>query len=282
MGPEATAKSYWAELARAYASLAPPLRPSSEDIRFMEQAVAAYASRRPDDAIEALLLGVTPDIVAMQWPGAASLLAVDSSGAMAKSLWPAEAPPGRWAVCANWLALPRRRHSCDVVIGDGSMNCLRYPDDCLAMAASVRGVLRNDGMFVLRCYAQPEVQERPEHVYEAALRTEIPTFTQFKFRLLMAMQRSTREGVAVNEIYDFWAGHKDDEPRLMERTGWRRWEVDTIELYRGANNVHTFPTLAESRAVLHEFFDEVCVSFPSYYAGERCPRLVLKPRPGDA
>jgi hypothetical protein len=277
---ERSANSYWVGLARAYAELRPPLRPSGEDIRFIEETVATYACGHPDDAIQALLLGVTPDIATMRWPASCSLMAIDNSGVMAKAVWPGDVPGKRWAVCGSWLVLPRRESSCDIVIGDGSMNCLRYPDECRAFARSVRAALKPEGILILRCYAQPEVQERPEQVFEDALRGEIPTFTQFKFRLLMAMQRSTREGIAVNGVYRFWAGRKAAESLLISRTGWRKNEIDTMELYRDAVTVHTFPTLAESRAVLSEFFDETSVSFPSYYDGERCPRLVLMPQRG--
>ena len=40
--------------------------------------------------------------------------------------------------------------------------------------------------------------------------------------------------------------------------------------------VHVFPTLAEFRSVLHEFFDEVSASTPSYSLGDRCLRFVLR------
>ncbi len=278
---EKSANSYWTGLARAYAEARPPLRPSGEDIRYLEETVAAYAGRHPH-ATQALLLGVTPDIATMRWPAWFSLLAIDSSSAMAKAVWPGDVPGMRWAVCGSWLALPRRESSCDIAIGDGSINCLRYPDGCRAFAQSIRAALKPEGIFILRCYAQPEVRERPEQVFEDALRGEIPTFTQFKFRLLMALQRSTGEGIGVNVVYRFWAGRKTAEPLLIARTGWLKNEIDTMELYRNADTVHTFPTLAESRAILSECFDEISISFPSYYDGERCPRLVLSPRRGGS
>ena len=36
-------------------------------------------------------------------------------------------PANEAAVCGNWLALPIREASSDLVIGDGSINCLTYP-----------------------------------------------------------------------------------------------------------------------------------------------------------
>lgn len=272
--------SYWASLARAYAQLGPPLRPSDEDIRFLERTVAEYARGQSGRAIQALLLGVTPDLAGMRWPAACRLLAVDSSFPMVRAVWPGDVPGRRRAVCGDWLAMPLRESSCDILVGDGSMNCVKYPEECRAFARSARAAVKPGGILILRCYAQPEVQDGPEKVLEDALGGKIPTFTQFKFRLLMAMQHSAREGIAVNEVYRFWARRKAVESLLVERTGWRRSEIDTIELYRGVATVHTFPTLAESRRALSEFFDEVTVSFPTYFDGERCPRLVMTPKRG--
>jgi len=269
---------YWGRVAAVYAEMRPPLRPSAEDIRFFGQTAAAYVLRHPLETNQALLLGVTPDIAAMPWPPSFSLLGIDQSSEMVKSVWPGDVPGERWAVNGNWLSLPKRPSSCDIVIGDGSMNCLRYPDDQRYFARSVRNVLKPDGIFILRCFTQSEQQELPDRVLEEAMRGEIPTFTQFRFRLLMAMQPSTGEGIAVSAVYRFWISHRPEESLLLSRTGWPKSDIDHIEVYRDGAAVHVFPTLAECRATLSEFFDEISVSFPSYYAGDRCPRLVLRPR----
>lgn len=276
--PGETVVRYWDRIAAMYAETRPPLRPSAEDIRFFERTVAAYALRHPLETHQALLLGVTPDIAAMSWPSSISLLGIDQSSEMVKSVWPGDVPGERWAVNGNWLSLPKRPSSCDIVIGDGSMNCLRYPDDQRYFARSVLNALKPDGIFILRCFTQPEQQEPPDQVLEEAMRGEIPTFTQFRFRLMMAMQPSTGEGIAVNAVYRFWINHRAEESLLLSRTGWPKSDIDYIELYRDGAAVHVFPTLAECRATLSEFFDEISVSFPSYYAGDRCPRLVLRPR----
>jgi SAM-dependent methyltransferase len=163
------------------------------------------------------------------------------------------------------------------VIGDGSVNCVRY-DDFRGVASEVRRLLRDDGVFVLRCYVQPAVQERPEDVFADMFCAAIPSFHHFKFRLLMAMQQSAREGIPVNDVYQFWASRNVDLELLISRTGWERSAIEMMELYRGQYTVHTFPTLPEWRSVLHEFFDEVCLSTPSYNLGECCPTLVLRRR----
>lgn len=239
--------------------------------------MAAHAALLGERPLSALLLGVTPDVANLSWPSRSNLLAVDSSAPMVNGVWPGDVPEVRWGVCGSWLEPPCRDSSLDIVTGDGSINCLRYPETSRALAASIHRALRRDGVLILRVYAQPEPKEEPEQVFEDALSRRIPTFTQFKFRLLMAAQASTAEGICVDEVYQLWVRHMARYTDVADRTGWHQAEIDSIGLYSGASTVHTFPKLAESRSLLAEFFDEVTVSIPSYYLGERCPTLVLRP-----
>jgi SAM-dependent methyltransferase len=279
MASPAAVASYWHRLASCYPALGWPLRPSSEDIRFMEEAVASWAARQSAVTLNALLLGVTPEITTMRWPRASSLTAVDGSAAMVGAVWPGDIPLQRRAVCGDWLALPLPDASCGVVIGDGSMNCLPYPDGYRKLAAEVRRVLTPAGIFILRCYIQPAVQERREQVFADLFQPEaLPSFHHFKFRLLMAMQQSTQTGIAVHDVYRYWTDRKIDTALLPARAGWEKSAIGTIELYRHSLTVHTFPSLAEYRSALAEFFDEISFSSPPCILGERCPVVLLRPR----
>ena len=271
--PTNTDTAYWVRVASEYARMDAPLRPSLQDINFFEETVAAHALLHSGPS-EAMLLGATPDIAAMRWPPSFSLLGIDRSSGMLKALWPGNVPVNRWAVNADWLALPMRPSSCDIIIGDGSMNCLRSHQH-QAFARSLHAALKPEGILTLRCFAQADPQERPDQVVADALRGTIPTFTQFRFRLLMALQPSAREGIAVKNVYRFWV---TIESEIRSRAVWPSSDIDVIEIYRDGSAVHTFPTLAECRASFSEFFDEISVSFPTYYAGDRCPRFVLAPR----
>lgn len=274
----ACTKSYWDDIATSFAVLGPPLKPSTEDIHFVEKAVRNWSIGRPREPLRALLLGVTPEIATMQWPDATLLTAVDNSLGMAQAVWPGNIPGRRWVVCGDWFALPQANSSCDVVIGDGSLNCVRYPHGLDAVAKNIRDVLHEDGVLLLRCFVQPATPELPEEVFSDLLQAKLPSVNHFKFRLLMAMQSSTEQGIAVQDVYDKWVDSDIDQEWLMARTGWEKRAFQSIEMYKGQDVVHTFPTVTELREVLLEFFDETSVSIPAYRWGERCPRFVLRKR----
>jgi len=262
----------------AYSALGPPLVPSSVDLGSMESAVAGWAARHPGRRLHGLLLGVTPRIAQMQWPRGSWLMAADNSLPMVQGVWPGNIPRRRAAVLADWRSLPLSDSSCDAVIGDGSLSCVGYPHGFRALAAEARRVLRRDGFLLLRCYVQPSEPERKEDVIEDLFRGAIPSFHWFKFRLLMAMQESTEKGVAVDEVYQYWASQKIDETTLIAQTGWDAPAIRMMELYRGRDTVHTFSTMAELRSALEEFFEDIAISAPPHAFGECCPMLVARPR----
>ncbi len=270
--------AYWESLAGAYAAVGPPLSPSAEDVALVEDAVTEHARRLEGRPLRALILGVTPRVAAMRWPGGTSLIGADGSSAMARGVWPGNVAGHRSAICANWTALPIPTGSLDIVTGDGSFNCVRYPDGLRAAAEAVSSVLRPDGRLILRAYARPEPCDSIDRVFDDVIRGAIPTFTHFKFRLLMAAQRDARSGVMVDDVYRIWEPRASAVREAAARSGWPRAEVFSIDLYRGASTVHTFPSVDELRLVLYESFEELACRLPAYFDGNRCPTFVFRPR----
>jgi hypothetical protein len=271
-------RSYWQQLALSYHALGSPLKPPREVAALIETAVARFAGQHQKARLNALLLGVTPSIAEIAWPESVVLTAADYSLDMVQGVWPGNLPRSRHAVCANWRSLPLRRHFCDVVVGDGSMNCVRFPDEFRDLTNNLYSVLNEQGLALLRFYVKPIPCEGPEDLFAEAARGAIPDFHEFKFRLLMAMQESTQAGVAVDAVYKLWTKHNQDNPGLCERAGWNRRDTETMNLYQGSNTVHTFPALAEIQRALADRFELLEISYPSYPLSERCPILVLKRR----
>ncbi len=272
--------SHWQRLAATYELLGPPLRPAPEDISIFEGAVDDWFASHSVNHIRALSLGATPAIALMRWPAGSILLGADESFHMMRSAWPGDRAATRFGVRANWLHLPLPSSSVHIAIGDGSLNCVRHPEVANAVCLSLRSVLTDDGLLILRCYVRPEEPEKPEYIFDEMFRGAIPTFTQFKFRLFLAMPQDLRSGLAVDDLYRLWASYAVDPGRLADLTHWPRPEIETIEAFRGSSTVHTFPTLAEFRCLLHEHFDEVGVITPPYPLGGHCPILILRPHVG--
>ena len=128
----------------------------------------------------------------------------------------------------------------------------------------------------MRFYAQLEQKEDPGSVLTSLLEGAISSFHEFKFRLLMAMQETAREGVRLADVHRYWAQSRIDPRHLAQATGWDVEVIRMLDAYRDCPTVHVFPTLMEFRAVLGEYFEERSCSFATYPIAERCPVFALK------
>src|ERR1700729_3584228 len=105
----------WRGFDGVYANLGSPLLPSPADCGFLERTISEWVAAHPGEALQALVLGVTPALVRIAWPQRSFLAAVDRSESMIASVWPGNVPSVRGAIRADWLALPLRDRSLDLV-----------------------------------------------------------------------------------------------------------------------------------------------------------------------
>lgn len=272
---ERQAPGVWRRHAGQWARIGGALRPRPEDSRRLDQAIAGWAARsaRPP---RGLVLGATPEMARLAWPGGTELLAVDHAEEMLRSVWPGFDGPGPGTLLADWMDMGLPAGSRDVVVSDGCFSVLRlsvYPE----LVRSVRSVLAPGGVFAFRTFVRPEVGEAPEHVYAAALAGSIGSFHDLKLRLLMAVQPDSEQGVVTGEVWEHLATRGPDRDALAAATGWPREQIDTIDAYRGQDTLYTFPLLSEVRATLEVggFVVHACTT-EGYDLAERCPTLVVE------
>ena len=106
----------------------------------------------------------------MAWPDGTELLAIDHSPQMIESVWPGDVPGFRTALRGDWAERMRLSGgSLDLVIGDGSLSCVRCPEEYRKLTDKAAGSLRAGGLLILRLHASAEVREDPEQVVEDLL-----------------------------------------------------------------------------------------------------------------
>jgi len=268
---------HWNQHARQWQWIASPLRPAPDDIACAERAVNDWCGKTCPRVIDAVLLGVTPEIALMQWPAGTRLVAIDHSQAMIDGVWPGDTP-GRTARRAEWVRLPLPDASQHIVIGDGCFSTLLYPAQYRTAVAEMRRILRDGGLLIMRFFTRPEMREPLKSVIDDLVNGRIGNFHVFKWRLAMALHGNSEEGVQLSAIWDAWQAAVSDPEVLADRLRWPREVVRTIDNYRGVPTRYSFPTLAETRAELAAAFVETASFFPRYELGERCPTLVFRPR----
>lgn len=270
-------QDHWNEHARQWDKVGPPLRPCAEDIR-LAQALLGVGEDTAGRRRHAVLLGVTPEVAAMDWPAGTRLTAVDRSMGMISGVFPGRSLPGpAHAVRGDWLGLPLADASADWVAGDGCYTLLDGPRAYRALNREVRRVLRPGGRYLARLFLRPDEPEPVARVFDELQAGRIGSFHVFKWRLAMALHDGPG-GVRVGEIFEHWRRAGIAPRDLAGRTGWPEAEIRTIEVYRDGKARYTYPTLGEARSALSADFRELACRFPAYELGERCPTLLLAPR----
>ena len=264
----------WAKVARNWKLLGPPLRPSQEDVRFSQQAVGTW--RGQGAPLRVLLLGVTPELWGLPWPEGTDFLAVDRTMEAIEAVWPG---PREAARCADWLEMKLPSASRDIVLCDGGINLLAYPEEQRQLASILREVLSEGGLCILRLFVRPAERETRDAVLADLMGGRIPNMNVLKIRLWMALQESPLQGVDLDAVWRTVQGAAGSLEELASRVGWPLEETLTINAYRGSTTRYWLGTVDEVAKI---FCDEVggfelaSTHIPSYEGGQQCPTVVLR------
>lgn len=266
-------EQYWSAFGRDWGLISSPLRPCQEDTELMAGLVADWCRDSGGVPLRAGILGVTPEIVTMDWPKNSKVTAFDRMPGMITSLWPQQHLPGIDAVCCDWRALPLADSALQVVAGDGSFSMLPFPDGVADVARELGRVIEPDGLLVVRCFLLPTEPDSVEAVFDDLFAGRINSFHAFKWRLLMALQASPGQGVCVGKAWDAWCQYVPSTEALARSLGWPLPVVAMIEKYRDAATVYTYHDQDSLCDVLKPYFRPSSTSYPSYQYNQCYPTL---------
>jgi hypothetical protein len=274
VGDSSRAGGHWRAMALRWSQVGPPLRPSPEDIAFYARAINRWVLA--NGAPRVLILGVTPELYRLSWPSGTALQAVDRTRGMIESVWPGLRSA---ALCADWTAIPLPACSQDVVLCDGGLIMVSFPDGISKIARVLQNMLTPGGLFVTRLYATPDRRESAAIVLSDLLAGKIANVNILKLRLGMALQESSEQGVQLGHVWDTLQRVAPDLPRLAERIGWPIESLSAIEAYRESSSRYHFTTLAEIRRLFCDDpggFSCETIDVPGYELGERCPTVAFR------
>lgn len=269
-----TGQRFWNSGADLWPLFGPPLRPGDEDGAILEDLLLDWSRRHGTPQM--LVLGVTPEVHALAqrhgWP----LQAVDRVSDMFDSVWPGDPAD---TLCADWKDIPLEPASRDVVVLDGGLQMLAYPQEQARLAQEMRRILRPDGLFIGRMFALPAVAESAEAVIADLRRGEIPRVDALKLRLGMALQRSPEAGAALRQVWETVRAAEPDFEALARRLGWPIEQMQSLHAYEHATeSYHFFDVDALCSVWCGQVggFERAAVKVGSYPLAERCPTVALR------
>jgi hypothetical protein len=269
-------KSYWDLLAHQFQYQQSPLRPCGEDIRHIHRIIHDWHRQHFPSWTTVLLFGVTPEIANMSWPANTFLRAIEKSQAMIDVVWPGNIPNQREAICGNWLDATIEKHSLSLVVGDGFLTGLAFPQQYAQLAKTISQWLKLDGLLIARLFIRAEKKETMDAIMADLKAGHISRFDILKWRLAMAVQETAEQGVRVGDIFQAWFDLEKKMPALLEQAGWPRDTVNTIKLYAGREDRYAFPTIGELDDAFSCCLEQVSVIIPGYDFGQCCPIVVYR------
>ncbi|MCW8840767.1 MAG: class I SAM-dependent methyltransferase [Gammaproteobacteria bacterium] len=265
----------WRAHARQWQRVGAPLRPTQEDGELLLALSAPALSESV--CARLLVMGVTPEVVQLEWPSHVELLAVDHSQEMIDSVWcPHHSIPSA-VKQASWQSMPLEEDSVDSAVGDGCLTVLPSLADYERVFAEVARVLRPGGSLVLRCFIRPDTGESIESVVADAMAGRVGSFHTLKWRVAMTLSADEDHRVPVADIHALFEQVFPDRGALAQQAGWQREVIDTIDAYRGVGTVYTFPVLDAVRRLASNNFEVSEVRCGSYELAERCPTVLFTP-----
>ena len=264
------ADPYWNTVAGSWNDWGPPLRPGPADIDSFLSLIRRWrgASTAP---LQALLLGVTPELALAQWSVPLNLLAIDLSLPMIEKVWPGDVPGQRRALCADWMK-HQPEHVPDLVLTDGAPV---FFSDPRPLFERVRSLLAPHGAFVFRAFCSPPRAEQPYQVLADARAGRIENFHVLKWRMAMALQAHPREGVVQHAVWQAISSAQLDFASLPQ-PGFSPAAAATLRFYRDADATLHFPAQPAYAAALREVFDDVQAVTPSGLFGTQCPVFLAR------
>jgi SAM-dependent methyltransferase len=272
-----TPAAYWDKVGSDWDLIGPPLRPCIEDIAIMEQLVARWTNYTCNAALQAVVLGVTQEIIEMKWPEKTHILAFDQELAMINSIWPRHRYANAAAICSNWLSLPLVDGYADIVMCDGSFTLLAFDEEYQKLALELSRILAPDGIVIARMYVAPDCKQPVEDVFKDLWNNKIGNFNTFKWRLAMALIDPSDFSVSVNKVFEAWSARMISAEQLSEELNWPLAVIQMIERYKDcASTRYSFPPLHRIREIMAPQFRQEEIIIPSYQDGERYPTLCFR------
>jgi hypothetical protein len=221
----------------------------------------------------ALIIGGNPQLYELPWPAGTDLVTIPH----AQDLLDLPRPCGPSAAISNGVALPPE--SRDIVVCDGGLNLLSFPEGHAAFNRRLREIVAPGGIVAARvCVLLPR-PETVDTVVDDLRSGRVADIVELRTRLWMAAQQSASDGVSMAAIEDVVRRMLPGLPALEIALRWPPGRLGAFDPYRDRASRYHFFTLDDIRAVYcgdRGGFTLETIRFPAHPLGSQYPTIVLR------
>ncbi len=266
--------SRWDILSKYWKLQEEPLSPSLEDLQVVDFAVSTWFEKNKR-APQVLILGVTPQFLRINWPKGTKISAIDRSKPMIDLVWPGKKKD---AILGDWCSMNVASNSIDIVLCDGGFSFLDYPDSQKLLVDQLARILTIGGFFIGRYYIPPKRKEKVDEIVTDLRSGNIRNVAVLKMRLAKSLQRTPKNGVVLQDVWNVLEFHCPNLRRLAKRLGWKIGTLATLEHYKNNKMKYYFPNLTQVDRLFRSTgaFRVVKRVQPSHQIGEESPTVIFE------
>jgi len=269
----------WDAQFEVFKTMTPPLRPHISEIEIMQGLVNSLKESGDGCPPQALILGLTPEYLGLDWPEESRVVVVDRSRHVAQEWWPGDIPGRRELVMSDWLEMPFDDREFDLILGDGVFNFMTYPIGFKTFSMDLSRLLRPGGLLGVRVFALPDPPEDPEELVAEFYRSDEIDYFGYRFRIAQSIQETPEQGLFLNkDTVDTWLSENGvDLNQLYEKSGHTPPKVaplpqETVDTFRVS-----YPTEAQFEGLLGAHFIIRQKLYGNHRQAERTPIYTAAP-----
>jgi hypothetical protein len=226
--------------------------------------------------IKILILGVTPEYFHLDIAGKPLIKAVDQTKEMIDFVWPGLKSD---VYHLNWLNIESIQDEFDIILCDGGMHLLNYPNQQLDLSKVIKNKLSKDGVFLARLFVPPLNKESLDNVFEDLNGLNIPSMNHLKIRLCNALQNNAKEGVSLNDVWLALNSYESSEEVLAQKLRCNILDVQAVNAYKDSKVRYHFSSLDEfvnlCAGLRRDHFHLSEIFIPDYFMGNQFPSIAL-------
>lgn len=228
--------SHWAARTTHWSKIKQPLRPHFSSIAVQKQWIGS-----PIGSV--IVLGVTPEFHGLF----DNITAIDREAVMIEKIWPGDTDT-KHTMLADWLTIELSDNFYDGVVGDGSLNMVKFPNDAATLLNKCLSWIKPGCGVAVRVFSRPE-----EPITIEQLKSSIHDLSWDAWRCYMKMYMAGKYGVNIPSAsqLDIFNDIFPDRIALAKETGWDIEQINiSMDSYKNGKMNTSFPTRSEWLSVV--------------------------------
>ena len=255
--------SHWNTRILHWDKITPPMRPHKNSINAQVDIVG-------NNTENVLLLGVTPELA----KAFDNVTAVDIEPKMIEHIWPGDDETHK-AILGDWFTTDLPVNHFSAVVGDGSLNMVKFPFDAKVLMSRLLDLMRPGGIAAVRVFSRPETP-----VLFSDLISNYHKYSWHAFRCYLNMYLGHCYGTNIPSKLMLQEFDKifPDRQELSEKTGWDINEIgNSVDAYRNSMTQTSYPTQQHwMSSVPDSAVDVQLVQVAGYELAEHYPILTFR------